>query len=59
MYTMSVYACNKLILSYHVLSFLCTLFIHVNIIPLPQKIHLIRTEYYLEHNTMNMRVTTP
>ena len=29
---------------------LCTLFIHINIIPTRQKIHLIWTEYYSEHN---------
>ena len=29
---------------------LCTLFIHINIIPFRQKIHLIWTEYYSEHN---------
>ena len=29
---------------------LCTLFIHINIIPTRQKIHLIWTEYYSKHN---------
>ena len=29
---------------------LCTLFIHINIIPTRQEIHLILTEYYSEHN---------
>ena len=32
----------------------CTLFIYINtcIIPTRQKIHLILTEYYLEHNVL-------
>ena len=38
------------ILSIKMFMVLCTLFIHINIIPTRQKIHLIWTEYYSEQN---------
>ena len=48
---------NTCVVVLKMLMMLCTLFIHINIIPTQQKIHLIWTGYYSEHDVYVFALT--